>query len=220
MNERGVQRFSDSVALSMNAVLIDRRKYRLKARAERQRQTRERIVAATVALHREVGPARTTIADIARRARVQRLTVYNNFPELRDLLGACQRHFLAKSPPPDLTPNVSRKQSLAGLEKTLAYLYGWYRANQAMQRNVQRDRELVPDLDDLMRKSSDTRLDAAAATYAELIGSRPAVKRQLRSLLRLALEFRTWEVLAGQGMRDGEIAKLLRGVVAAVSPGT
>ncbi|HEV2416149.1 MAG TPA: TetR family transcriptional regulator, partial [Candidatus Dormibacteraeota bacterium] len=48
------------------------RTYQLRVRADRQRETRERIVAATEALHAEVGPARTTIADIARRAGVER----------------------------------------------------------------------------------------------------------------------------------------------------
>ncbi|MBA2357350.1 MAG: TetR family transcriptional regulator, partial [Actinobacteria bacterium] len=37
------------------------------------------MAAVTAALHEEVGPARTTIAEIARRAGVQRLTVYKNF---------------------------------------------------------------------------------------------------------------------------------------------
>jgi AcrR family transcriptional regulator len=195
-------------------VSTDQRKYRLKARADRQLQTRARIVAATVALHQEVGPARTTIADIARRAGVQRLTVYNNFPELGDLLGACQRHFLAAHPPPDIGPGLSQKDALTRLEKALSDLYGWYRANEAMERNVNRDRHLVPELDDLMRNNADPRLDAAAAAYSELIGGTRAVKASLRSLVRLAWEFGTWRVLAEQGMPDREIARLLRRAVA------
>jgi AcrR family transcriptional regulator len=57
-----------------------KRKYELKARAAKQEETRRRITEATVALHEEVGPARTTVAEVARRAGVTRLTVYNNFP--------------------------------------------------------------------------------------------------------------------------------------------
>ena len=60
-----------------------RRPYRMKERAKRQEDTRRRIAAATSELHQEVGPARTTIAEIARRAGVQRPTVYSNFPEER-----------------------------------------------------------------------------------------------------------------------------------------
>src|SRR3712207_7691871 len=47
----------------------------------RQRETRHRIVEATVELHRTRGPANTTISEIAQRAGVNRLTVYNHFPD-------------------------------------------------------------------------------------------------------------------------------------------
>ena len=49
--------------------------------AEREAETRRRIVEATVALHTSVGPARTTISAIADKAGVQRHTVYSHFPE-------------------------------------------------------------------------------------------------------------------------------------------
>ena len=198
-------------------MVINQRRYRLKARADRQQQTRDRIVAATVSLHQEVGPARTTIADVARMAGVQRLTVYNHFPKLSDLLGACQRHFLAGDPPPDIAPGSERAGILNRLEQALTDLYGWYRANEAMESHVQRDRHLVPELDDLMRQSADFPLDAASAAYAALIGRTPAASASIRSLVRLALEFRSWELLAGRGMPDQAIAKLLRRAVAGVS---
>ena len=77
------------------------RRYELKERARAQEATRQRIVDATVALHREVGPARTTIAEIARRAGVGRVTVYNHFPDETALLGACSAQCVAENPPPD-----------------------------------------------------------------------------------------------------------------------
>ena len=61
--------------------MTEKRKYELRKRAERQQETRRRITEATVALHGEVGPAATQISEIARRAGVQRLTVYNHFPD-------------------------------------------------------------------------------------------------------------------------------------------
>lgn len=196
----------------------DHRKYRLKARAERQDQTRQRIVEATAALHREVGPARTTIADIARRAGVQRLTVYNHFPELRGLFGACQQLFLTQSPPPDIGPgDASPGTALDRLEAALAALYGWFRANEGMQRNVQRDRRLLPELDELMRENADPRFDGAAADYAGLIAGRAVGRAAVRALVRLAFDFRTWEVLAGQGLDDAEIAALMRRAVYAAA---
>src|SRR3712207_8561349 len=69
--------------------MVKKRKYDMKKRAELQRETRRRIVDATVELHRIQGPAHTTIKEIAQRAGVNRLTVYNHFPDIADLLRAC-----------------------------------------------------------------------------------------------------------------------------------
>jgi AcrR family transcriptional regulator len=51
------------------------RTYTLKRRAEKQAETRQRIVEAAVDLHSTVGPARTTLSRIAERAGVQRHTL-------------------------------------------------------------------------------------------------------------------------------------------------
>lgn len=194
----------------MNTVSTEKRKYDLKARAERQRQTRERIVAATVALHEEVGPARTTITDIARRAGVQRLTVYNTFPDLVELFRACQSKFLAEHPPPAAapalpsSPRTAQRQLAASLERR----YAWYRANRAMEENVHRDRHVVPALDALMRETNDVALDRAADALAS-IGRSAGAAKSARALVRVALEFRTWELLAAGGMADAAIARLM-----------
>src|SRR5215207_10767012 len=70
------------------------RKYEMKRRAERMRETRRRITQATVELHQSVGPARTTVSAIAEKAGVQRHTYYAHFPELKDLYQACTAHYL------------------------------------------------------------------------------------------------------------------------------
>ena len=103
-----------------------RRKYELKARAESQARTRERIVQATMELHKEVGPAKTTVAEIARRAGVQRLTVYNHFPEDVELFGGLPG-------PLDRPPPTARPRPCPGDYPTrrngpevLHGFYGWY----------------------------------------------------------------------------------------------
>ncbi len=192
-----------------------KRKYELKARAEHQRQTRERIVAATVALHEEVGPARTTVADIARRAGVQRLTVYKAFPDPRDLFAACQAQFLTSNPQPDLAPS-SGEDHMTRLETAVTKLYAWYRTTEAMERNVHRDRHLVPALDALMTDTSDVRLDALADAHATAF-ARGKPSTPIRALIRLTLEFRTWELFAHEGMSDRSIAHLLRRAIECVA---
>src|SRR5918994_5654651 len=77
------------------------RRYQKKRRAEQEAETRQRIVEAMVALHREVGPARTTISAIAERAGVERLTVYRHFPDERSMFQACTSHYSTLVPEPD-----------------------------------------------------------------------------------------------------------------------
>src|SRR4051795_4870460 len=101
----------------------EKRKYELKERAAKQEDTRRRIAAATAGLHEEVGPARTTIAEVARRAGVQRPTVYNNFPTERELLGACQAHFLEQNPPPDPSAALAASDPAERLRRVLEEFY-------------------------------------------------------------------------------------------------
>src|SRR5215204_1497465 len=69
------------------------RKYVMKRRAECMQETRQRIVDATVELHRSIGPLRTTISAIAEKAGVERHTYYAHFPELKDLYQACSGYY-------------------------------------------------------------------------------------------------------------------------------
>src|SRR5436305_6397845 len=105
----------------------EKRKYELKARAQSQRQTRERIVQATMELHQEVGPAQTTIAEIARRAGVQRLTVYNHFPQESEMYGACQAQWMSLHPLPDLAPVFALPAPADRLWAVIGRDYAWYR---------------------------------------------------------------------------------------------
>jgi len=167
-----------------------KRNYELKARAEKQAGTRRRITEATVALHEEVGPARTTVAEVARRAGVTRLTVYNNFPDERELFAACQGHWMERHPPPELDPSE-------GVEAVLRSLYWWYRETERMAENVRRDRARVPALDALMRDTADARMSA----LVRALGGGP--------LVALALDFWTWRRLSAEGLSDDEAASLM-----------
>src|SRR2546423_3097062 len=115
-----------------------KRKYELKARAKAQEETRRRITEATVGLHVEVGPAHTTISEIAKRAGVQRLTVYNNFPDEASLLGACSAHYVSQHPPPDPGAWASIRDPARRARAALSALYGYYRETEPMTGNVMR----------------------------------------------------------------------------------
>jgi AcrR family transcriptional regulator len=77
------------------------KKYQLKQRAEKQEETRKRIVGATLELHGKLGPAHTSIKAIAKRAGVERPTVYRHFPTLDDLFHACSSLHWTENPLPD-----------------------------------------------------------------------------------------------------------------------
>jgi AcrR family transcriptional regulator len=77
------------------------RTYRLGKRAETQAETRDRIVAATLRLYREVGVAGATVPAVARAADVAPATVRNHFPDPGDLAGAAAEAILADSGMPD-----------------------------------------------------------------------------------------------------------------------
>src|SRR3954471_19243501 len=123
-----------------------RRKYELKKRAERQAETRRRIVQATEELHRTVGPAKTTISEVAERAGVQRLTVYNHFPEERELFAACSAHFRQENPAPDPAAWAEIADPDERLRTALTELYAYYERTEDMTGNVRRDAELLPAL--------------------------------------------------------------------------
>src|SRR3954470_19742575 len=81
-----------------------KRTYQLKRRAERQEETRQRILAATVALHERVGVPGTSISAVAEQAGVERLTVYRHFADEAALLTAATTYYLEANPPPDPEP--------------------------------------------------------------------------------------------------------------------
>ena len=108
------------------------RRYELKRRAERQEQTRQRIVDATIELHKSIGAAQTTISEIAKRAGVGRVTVYRHFPDERTLFGACSGHYFAQHPFPDIERWRQIPDPRDRLRAGLREAYAWHNENQQM----------------------------------------------------------------------------------------
>ncbi len=197
-----------------------KRKYELKARAERQRETRRRIVEATAALHEEVGPARTTVAEIARRAGVQRLTVYNHFPDESELLAACQAHFFARRPPPQLDRALGLPDPRERLRAVLDAMYAWYRETERGFTPVLLDRGAVRALDRLLERTVDAQQAELAAGLAAGFRTRGRRGEQLRAVVRLTLDFWSWRRLKEEGLDDAAAADLMSDVVAGVASRT
>src|SRR5262245_31201341 len=118
------------------------RTYQLKRRAERQQETRQRIVEAAVALHTTVGPARTTVSAIAERAGVQRHTFYRHFPDERSLMLACSGLWQEEHPLPDPAAWRSIGDGEARLRRGLGELYAFYESNAESMAPLVRDAEI------------------------------------------------------------------------------
>jgi AcrR family transcriptional regulator len=190
------------------------RKYELKKRAERQAETRRRIVEATIDLHATVGPARTTLSAIAAKAGVQRHTLYAHFPTESDVMDACSGHYMAEHPPPDPEAWRAIADPWTRLEAALAELYLWYAENAAMLANVMRDREVH----DLTRETAERHMGAwGGRAWMALTDGLPA-GGGTAALLALALEFGTWRSLAGNGVPPADAARLMVGAIRAAGP--
>ncbi len=186
----------------------EKRKYELRARADSQRETGDRIAAAATSLHEEVGIAKTTVTDIARRAGVRRPTVYAHFPDLAALLPACTAHWLAEHPLPDLGSVFAIENPGERLQAALSLFYAWYRETAPMQQRLLGERAPLPVLDTWLEQSMDPMLAELAAGLAAGFSSPEA-----RPLVGLALDFWTWRRLDHEGLDDAAAAKLMAAVV-------
>ena len=194
------------------------RKYEKKARAESEEETRAKIAAAASELHGEVGPAQTTVAEIARRAGVSRLTVYNHFPDNEALYPACSAHWLSTHPLPDFSKPLAADDPRERARGVLELLYAEvYRGWGGMMKNLQRDRASDPALDSFMASGIDMLLSGLSEQLAGGFGARGTKAERLRSLARVALDFWTWRRLDAEGLSDKQAADLMADSVAAVA---
>ena len=166
------------------------RKYELKKRAERQEETRRRIVEAAVELHGTIGPARTTVSAVAERAGVQRHTYYRHFPDERSLGLACSGLYMETNPMPDPEPWREIYDLEQRLRHGLDELYAYYERNEPMLSNVIRDAELDPVFAEIGRMRIGPPLGAIRAVLAN--GRR---SKRLLALLDVTLAFSTWRTL-------------------------
>lgn len=164
--------------------------YKLKQRAERQEETRRRIVEAAVALHQTLGPAATTVSDIARQAGVGRVTVYRHFADEAEILGACSGLYFQRHPPPDPESWRATEDPVERLGIGLAEAYAYHRETEKMMTPVLADipeHAVVQPYHELWARAGEVLLEPWRAR-----GKRRAL---LRAGIALALSFHTWQQL-------------------------
>jgi AcrR family transcriptional regulator len=181
------------------------RAYRLKRRAESQERTRQRIVEAAIELHQTIGPAGTTVSDIAQRAGVGRVTVYRHFPDELSLARACSGQYFERNPAPDPASWQAIPDPVERLRTALSETYAHHRATEAMTTRVladARDHPVMAPYHAYWRRAADV-LVAPFRTR----GRRRAL---LRAGIALALSFDTWRTLAvEQQLTDEQALELM-----------
>jgi AcrR family transcriptional regulator len=180
------------------------RKYELNLRAERQHETRKRIVNAAVELHQTKGPSRTTMSDVARLAGVQRHTLYRHFPDERALFFACSGSFIDANPPPDAEPWRATVDPAQRLRQGLSELYAFFGQAEDMLAAVLRDAESHPLTREMFELRAGERLDAVRFVLAETLSGERA-----RAMLDVALHFHTWRRLTSSGLRPDEAVETM-----------
>ena len=193
------------------------RPYRMKRRAELEEQTRRRITESAVALHEELGPARTSISAVAERAGVRRSTVYRHFPSEDALFEACSSHWRAANPPPDPRAWAAIEDPGERTETALRELYAFYGRTEGMYTSLLRDEPLVPVVHRLLGDFYGY-LRAIQDILMAGRGLRGRAARRTRAAIGHALAFPTWRSLAReQGLADRDAVALMRALVDAAA---
>ena len=192
------------------------RRYRLKARADRQENNRRRIVEAAYQLHMTIGASRATASAIARLAGVRRPTVQRHFPDLATLFMSCSLHGMQLDPPPDpaawqLVGDPGRR-----LLAALCELYPYYRRN----RNVFAD---IPNFSgvvglEMLWAALAQQKDWQRGVLAEGWEVSESRREWLMAALGHALDFWAWRSLTeGQDLDDEKAAILMTEMVTGIA---
>ena len=185
------------------------RKYEQKRRAEQQAETRRRILEAIVALHREVGPAQTTISAIAKRAGVERLTVYRHFADESAMFQACSAHFATEVAWPDPAGWAGVTEPAARLHAALLAFYDYYTRAEDMLAHALRDAPRLPALAAVLTPWESFVGEVRDGLLEGWEAPGPA-RARLAAAVAHALRFETWRSLARvEALGDVEAADLM-----------
>jgi AcrR family transcriptional regulator len=190
------------------------RPYELKRRAERQEETRRRIVEAAIALHETLGLARTTVTAIAERAGVGRLTVYRHFPDELALGQACSGLYWERNPFPDPEPWREVVDPQERLEVAIRESYAYHRRTEEMIR-----RAFADAADSPIMAPYHEHWRRAAAAVASAWKVRGRERTLLRAAIGHAIVFPTWRSLVrDQGLTDNKAVELMLRLVCDCPP--
>jgi AcrR family transcriptional regulator len=191
------------------------RRYTKRVRAEKESETRSRIVDAVLALWAEAGPLATTISAVAGRAGVQRLTVYRHFDDDARLFAAAGEAFARAHPWPDPADWATTGHAAKRLRRALDALYAYYESAGDTLTNLLRDGSRVPALVDTIGMWG-RYLEGVIATLEPGWIARGGDAALLDAALEHAVQHSTWRSLAQHGLERTAIVRFIEQSVRAV----
>lgn len=180
----------------------------MEKRAVAVEETRQRILEATMALHREKGIVGTSFQDVARRADVAVGTVYRHFPTLEGLVAACGQataEWLALPAPEDI-PTLFRgtRANRERVERLVGEVGAIYRRAAVAFLRVREARgALRPAAEG--HEAIERLIDAFVDEALRPTKVDPERARAVRALL----DARFWETLVDRGLSEEEAERTL-----------
>lgn len=174
------------------------RTYQLKRRSEQQDQTRQKIIEAAIVLHQSKGLAATSMSDIAKQAKVGKVTVYRHFPDEMALMSACSGLYFQRHPFPDPEQWTSTANPIERLRRALLETYNFHEATEDMISKV-----LAEARDHPVMMSYHAHWESVANVIAAAWPVRGSRQVQLKAAIALTLSFDTWHTL----VREQKLSK-------------
>lgn len=188
---------------------MKKRAYTLGRRADAKEKTRRKIIEAAVYLHEEVGPRATTVSALARRAGVQRLTVYRHFENDEELYNACSALWFDRNPPPAPSSWADAKDGRTACRAAVSAFYAYYTRTQGMWRAVYRDADEAPALAGPLNLFGGVLDETATLLSAGLKPTGKFMAETTAATLGHALAFSTWQSLDSAGHDDAAKTNLV-----------
>lgn len=184
------------------------RSYRLGKREAAVRATRDRVVAAARALIVESGFERASLEDIARRADVNRTTLYHQFGSKRGLLDAVLTDALHRAGLADVAAAVQQTDARDALHASLQAATRLWAAEQDIFRRIMGLAAVDPEIHEVVARRDAERLGAQqslATRLAEQGYLRPGYPvERTYTVLCLLSGFATFDALNAAGVHSTE----------------
>jgi AcrR family transcriptional regulator len=182
------------------------RTYRKRARAQQEDETRQRIVDAAIELHQTTGIMGSSIAAIAERAGVGRVTVYRHFPDYDAIIHACTTHYMGINPPPQVTDWEALVDPEVLLPTVVADVYDYFQANEPMFTQGATNSIYIPYLAERMVEIGMYWTGIRDWLITRLLNERMPTQDQA-ALVGLLLSFTGWQALVRQQQLSFDAAK-------------